>query len=151
MLIYLNVGYPMVELLGIEQEVWPCWRMCITGVSLSFQKSIPFSVNFSPCASQLYQDLSFQLLFHYKVCLPAAMLSTIMLIDSPSGTISSNQFFLLYHVLVMVYCHSNGKVAKTSIQLWKTWVLGLYIARIAQLKNKDLLFQTNSLRLQPRV
>lgn len=74
----------------------------------------------SPSPLSLLADLS----YYFRpmpTCLPAAMLRTMMLMDSPSETLSnpSIKWVLLQVALAMLYLHSNRKVAKTDC--WWKW------------------------------
>ena len=60
------------------------------GLALRFQKPMPYL--FLALAYGL--DISIQLLFRSRACMSAARIPNMLLIDSPSETISSNKIFV---------------------------------------------------------
>lgn len=88
-------------------------EVCHEGWALRFQSRVPFPVCFlPPCFMLAAQDLSSQLLFLWPYLQLAAMIDYYS-----SDTISPNKPFLLYGVLIVVFCHSNIAVTHTDFLL----------------------------------
>lgn len=88
---YLNVWFPVKRLFRKDQELWPSWRMYVTiGWALRFQKPVPGPGSFSFCTLPVDKDGNSQLLLQDHACLPAAMLTTMMIMDSTSETVKQD-------------------------------------------------------------
>lgn len=112
---------------------------------------MPLLVCFFVCFC-VSQTVSSQLRLQQYVCLSAATLPTLLVLDpDPSGTVSPSKCFLLKAAWVIVFYHSNWKVTKTegACMLFKpivmcghsnTWLLfGFREKAYGILKNKDCL------------
>lgn len=104
------------QVVDLFRKNWgmPCWKMCITRGGL-WEFKIPWHFQLALFQCLIVEPTSYlscqlQLQHHacLSACLPAAMSHEMMTMDSnPLELWAPIKYFLLYVVLVMVFCHSN--------------------------------------------
>lgn len=102
------------------EQVCPCWRRCVNGAGLRFQKATPgptqspthLSFSLSVCLLLVDKDVSSQLLLQRLRC----PLPTVIIMDRPSDTVRKfpvKCFLLQEIVLVVESFHGKRAVTKT--------------------------------------